>query len=261
VIPHCASAVRHPAFCVLHLAFAFWFCILHSAFCCILHSVCILHFAFCILHFAFCLHSAFMPLPLFDPPALPEGFLYRPDFVDAGEEEDLVGLIRGLSFQEVRMHGVIARRRIVQFGWRYHFDRRGLDGGEPLPRWLDPLQDRAAVLAGLMPKQLSEVLVTEYTPGATIGWHRDAPPFGVVVGVSLHAACRMRFRRGDGATRERAECQLDPRSAYVLQGPARSEWQHSIPAVTRLRYSITFRTLKSPRAVAQRLQAHSSGDQ
>jgi len=200
-----------------------------------------------------------MTLPLFEPPALPEGFVYRPDFLDPAEEEDLLRHIHHLSFHDVRMHGVVARRRIVQFGWRYHFDRRGLEGGDPLPAWLEGLQERAAALAAQSPAQLSEVLVTEYTPGATIGWHRDAPPFGVVVGVSLRASCRLRFRRGEGTALERAECRLDARSAYVLQGPSRSEWQHSIPAVSELRYSITFRTLKRPRPVAQALHEGTAG--
>ena len=200
-----------------------------------------------------------MQLPLFVAPARPEGFVYQAGFIDADEEEALLRNIRELSFQEVRMHGVVARRRIVQFGWRYHFDRRGLEGGDALPPWLEGLQEKAAGLAKQPAARLSEVLVTEYTPGATIGWHRDAPPFGVVVGVSLHAPCRLRFRRGEGKALERAECLLDPRSAYVLQGPARLEWQHSIPAVGQLRYSITFRTLKKEAGVAQPLHARSSG--
>jgi alkylated DNA repair dioxygenase AlkB len=37
---------------------------------------------------------------------------------------------------------------------------------------------------------------------------------------------------------------LDPRSIYVMRGPARWQFQHSIPAVEKTRYSITFRTLR-----------------
>ena len=194
-------------------------------------------------------------LPLFDPPAtLPEGFVYLADFLVPTEQEELIQAIGRLAFREVRMHGVVARRRIVQFGWRYHFDSRSLEGGEPVPGWLEPLQRRAGRFAQRAPEELSEVLVTEYQPGATIGWHRDAPPFGLVVGVSLLSACRMRFRRGSDRSAERAECRLDPGSAYLLQGPARSDWQHSIPAVTSLRYSVTFRTLAERHRVAHEVQ-------
>jgi len=109
------------------------------------------------------------------------------------------------------------------------------------------------------------VLVTEYPVGATIGWHRDAPPFGIVVGVSLLSACRFRFRRTVNDRVERAETELAPRSAYVLSGPARTEWQHSIPPTTALRYSITFRTLRrrtaggQPQSGGRRQRSESAG--
>jgi DNA oxidative demethylase len=174
----------------------------------------------------------------------PAGFLYEPDFVTVDEERQLLTAIETLPFGDVRMHGVVARRRVVQFGWRYSFDARQLTAGEPVPAFLEPLQVRAAALIGCAPGELSEVLVTEYMPGATIGWHRDAPPFGEIVGVSLRAPCTFRFKRGEGRDVRRFTQTLAPRSAYVLAGEARSAWQHSIPAVRALRYSITFRTLR-----------------
>ena len=66
-----------------------------------------------------------------------------------------------------------------------------------------------------------------------------------VAGVSLLAPCRMRFQRGKGTNRQTYALPLEPRSAYVLGGPARSTWQHSIPPVKSLRYSVTFRTLRA----------------
>ncbi len=176
--------------------------------------------------------------------SLPEGFLYRPDFVSPPEEAALIAAVGRLPFSAVRMHGVIARRRVVQFGWRYSFDGLSLAPGPDLPAFLEPLRVRAASLAGREPADLTEALVTEYSPGAAIGWHRDAPQFGIVVGISLLAACRFRLRRGEGRAAERLSIELAPRSAYVLDGPARKAWQHSIPAVPGLRYSITFRTLR-----------------
>ena len=175
----------------------------------------------------------------------PAGFIYRPDFITSKEEAALLAAIAALRFGDVRMHGVVARRRVVQFGWRYSFDARQLTAGESVPAFLEPLQARAAELIDRPRAELSEVLVTEYPPGATIGWHRDAPPFGVIVGVSLRAACTFRFKRGERETLQRFTQALEPRSAYVIAGEARSAWQHSIPAVRELRYSITFRTLRS----------------
>lgn len=175
---------------------------------------------------------------------LPEGMLYRPDFVSAEEERQLLEELARLDFGEVRMHGVVARRRIVQFGWRYSFDARALGEGREFPHFLAPVRDRAAVAAAVEPRELSEALITEYRPGATIGWHRDAPPFGLVAGISLLSPCRFRMRREEGDGWQRRDVLLAPRSLYVLSGSARSSWQHSIPAVDSLRYSITFRTLR-----------------
>lgn len=183
-------------------------------------------------------------LSLFDE--LPPGFQYRPEFLSPAEEEELLRHISALQFSEVRMRGVVARRRVLQFGWRYSFETYQLTAGAELPAYLTGLQARAAELAGLAAQELSEALITEYQPGATIGWHRDAPMFGVVVGISLRAACTFKLRPGNGE--QALALEMPPRSAYVLDGDARTRWQHSIPAVKALRYSVTFRTLRKARA-------------
>ena len=175
---------------------------------------------------------------------LPEGFIYQPHFLAPAEQQLLLDEIRGLEFHEVRMHGVVARRRVIQYGWKYAFDGARLSEGPPLPGFLLPVRDRAAALAAVLPDALAEALITEYQPGAPIGWHRDAPGFGIVVGISLLSACRFRFRRGPERGSERVSLTLEPGSAYVLSGPSRTAWQHSIPQVVTLRYSITFRTLR-----------------
>ncbi len=180
---------------------------------------------------------------LFDMGMLPKGFQHAEDFLDTAEEAALVERFRQLEFHEVRMRGVAARRRVVQYGWKYSFESFRMTEGPEMPDYLTAVRDRAARVAGMDAGELSEALVTEYSPGAAIGWHRDAPGFGVVVGVSLLSSCRFRFRRGATRAWETTEVLLRPRSIYVLTGPARSEWQHSIPAVSELRYSITFRTM------------------
>jgi alkylated DNA repair dioxygenase AlkB len=175
---------------------------------------------------------------------LPEGFVLKHEFLNAQEERALIDFIRALPFGEVRMHGVTARRRVAQFGWHYSFDSYRLTPAPDLPEALRDVRTRTAALAGIEPEEFSETLVTEYPPGAGIGWHRDAPPFGIVAGISLGGVCRMRFQRGEGAERITAAVELPPRSIYLLTGSARQQWQHTIPAVKVPRWSITFRTLR-----------------
>ena len=180
------------------------------------------------------------------PPA-PAGLVYQPDFITEAEEQQVLGVLEAMEFQPVIMHGQTARRTVRHFGLDYGYESWELVPTDPLPGDLAWLQARAASLAGLDPAEFAQILVSRYPPGSTIGWHRDAPMFGAkVVGVSLAAACRMRFQRGKGDSRQVAEVTLEPRSAYVLSGAARFVWRHSIPPTKALRYSITFRTLKRP---------------
>ena len=178
----------------------------------------------------------------------PEGLTYRPDLISEDEEHAVLTVIDAIDFREVTMRGQTARRTVRHFGFDYDYESYGkLERAEPLPAELVWLRDRCAELAELEPGELAQTLVSRYPPGAPIGWHRDAPMFGAkVVGVSLLAPCRMRFQRGTGEERRVFELELEPRSGYVLAGAARSAWQHSIPPVKELRYSITFRTLRNP---------------
>ena len=177
--------------------------------------------------------------------AAPDGFRYLDAFLDPAEEVRLLTEVERLPYEAVVFRGYPARRRVVHLGHRYDFESRGLDPGLPIPALLLDLRDRLAPVADRPPERFEEVLVTEYPPGATIGWHRDAPAFGsTVLGVSLRSSCRMRFRRPSSAGWETWEQALEPRSAYLLAGAARSVWQHSIPPTPDLRYSITYRTVR-----------------
>lgn len=178
-------------------------------------------------------------------PASPlDGFRYDPELVTTTEERELVAALLAWPSSPVRMRGQVARRRTMHFGWIYGYESSRITPGPPIPAVLQPLRERAASLSGVAPAELVEVLVNEYPAGAGIGWHRDAPQFGVVVGVSLLSGCRLRFRRGAGAAGETRAVQLEPRSGYVLDGEARWRWQHSVPPVKAPRYSITFRSLR-----------------
>ena len=178
----------------------------------------------------------------------PAGLVYLPAFVTEDEERSLVAALEGLEFSEVRMRGQVARRTVAHFGLGYDYEGWGLVPADPLPSSLAWLADQAGAAADVDPAAFAEVLVTRYPPGAGIGWHRDAPVFGPkVVGVSLVSECRMRFQRRTAERRLVHELRLAPRSAYVLAGASRWSWQHSIPAMAALRYSVTFRTLARAR--------------
>lgn len=177
----------------------------------------------------------------------PEGFRYQANVVPPDEEAALLEQVRGLPFKEFEFQGFVGKRRTVSYGWRYDFNERALQKADDIPSFLRSLRERAGAFAGLSPSRFQQVLVIEYGPGASIGWHRDKAVFGEVIGISLLSSCRFRFRRKAGPGWERVSLMVDPRSAYLLSGPSRNEWEHSIPAVDTLRYSITFRNFREPR--------------
>ncbi|HWH22594.1 MAG TPA: alpha-ketoglutarate-dependent dioxygenase AlkB [Allosphingosinicella sp.] len=184
-----------------------------------------------------------MQSDLFQPP-LPDGMAYQPELISPAEEAALAERFASLPFANFQFHGFEGKRRTVSFGWHYAFDGSGLHEAEPMPDYLLPVRERAAAFAGRAPDEFQHALIIEYAPGAGIGWHKDRPVFGDVVGISLLAVARLRFRRKAGTKWERAALLAEPRSAYLLTGPARAEWEHSIAAMEALRYSITFRTLR-----------------
>jgi alkylated DNA repair dioxygenase AlkB len=184
-------------------------------------------------------------LSLLEPlPLLPEGFAYRAELVSPEEEAELLEYFRELNFREYEFHGYLGKRRVVSFGLHYDINESTVRNTEDIPGFLLTLRQKAAAFAGLAPAELQQALVTEYTPGAAIGWHRDRPAYRDVIGVSFGSSCRFRFRRKRGSSWERASLIVEPRSVYLLRGPARTEWQHSIPPAERLRYSITFRSMR-----------------
>lgn len=177
------------------------------------------------------------------PPG-PPGLRYTQDVVEVEQEAALLRFMADQDFQPFDFQGFKARRQVVYFGWGYDFRQGRLKAATPIPEPLFRLRRETAELAGVRPDAFVQCLIIKYDPGAGIGWHRDRPQFGLVAGVSLGSDCVMRFRRDAGERWERMALSLAARSAYVLDGPARSEWQHSIAPHDRLRYSVTFRTLK-----------------
>lgn len=189
-----------------------------------------------------------LQLDLLKPaPSLPEGLRYRSDLISPADEAALVEKIATLPFRPFEFHGYLGNRRTVSFGFRYDFGDQRMHDAELVPGFLLPLRERAADFAGLDESELVHALVTEYATGAGIGWHRDRPIFADVIGISLLAPCRFRLRRKDGNKWQRAALDLAPRSAYLMRGPVRYDWQHSIAPMEELRYSVTFRSLAEPR--------------
>ena len=178
---------------------------------------------------------------------LPHGLLYRPGFITADEEAALVAEIGQLAFRRAKFQQYTARRRVVRFG-RDSVPGRVPDEEADFPRiefppFLCALRARIAEWTGIAAERFEHGLVTEYGPGTPIGWHRDAPHHETVAGLSLAAPCRMRFRpMGARDSSNAIGVTLQPRSLYVMRDEIRWGWQHSIPPVKALRYSVTMRT-------------------
>ncbi|MBY5782028.1 alpha-ketoglutarate-dependent dioxygenase AlkB [Rhizobium leguminosarum bv. viciae] len=174
---------------------------------------------------------------------LPEGFRYGAAIVPEPEQSRLLEQIPLLPLKPFDFHGFEGKRRVVSFGWKYDFETERMKPAESIPDFLLPVRELAAAFAGIEAKLLEQALVSEYGEGAPIGWHKDKKVFGRVVGLSLLSPCIFRLRRRAGSKWQRVSLTVEPGSAYLLSGAARSEWEHSIPPVEKLRYSITFREI------------------
>jgi alkylated DNA repair dioxygenase AlkB len=183
-------------------------------------------------------------------PAVPPGMRYEEEFLSRAEEAALIARIAQLPLAPMKYQQYEARRRVVSYGGQYDYSAQKLKAAEPLPEWLHPLRERAAAWMGAAPDAFTQALVAEYQPGTPLGWHRDVPDFEDVVGISLLDDAVLRFRPYPHAVGSRApvlKLTVAPRSIYLLRGPARWEWQHSVPPTKALRYSITLRTPSRPR--------------
>ncbi|MFL6550217.1 MAG: alpha-ketoglutarate-dependent dioxygenase AlkB [Povalibacter sp.] len=181
------------------------------------------------------------------PPNLPAGLRYQNDFISQQEERDLLAIIDALPFKNSQYRQYTARRRTVNYGAGYDFQHLTTTPAPPIPDFLRDIRMRAAAWIGIEPDTFVQALISEYQPGTPLGWHRDVPEYETVVGISLLSSCRIRFRRYPWNPQEKGDIfvlEPEPRSAYVLSGEARWKWQHSVPAVKTLRYSITLRTLR-----------------
>lgn len=174
---------------------------------------------------------------------LPEGFRYEEDIISEADEAALAKSLATLDLKQFEFHGHLGNRRVISFGLRYDYARRAVRVTDGFPAFVADLRNKVAKFAGRKVDEFQQGGVNQYPPGAGIGWHKDKPQFGVIVGVSLLAPATMRFRRAEGTGWIRASQRLKPRSIYFLEGEARTAWEHSVPPVDMLRYSLTFRTV------------------
>jgi len=179
---------------------------------------------------------------LFDTPLI-AGLDFHEAFIGEAEEQALLGRLLQLELAPFRFHGWLGNRRTQSFGWRSNFDDASFTPGEPIPDWLLPVRDQAAWFAAIDPDEFVQALIARYDPGAGIGWHRDRDVFENVVGLSLATPATLRFRQRTPTGFKRASLEVMPRSAYLLSGQARHQWEHSISPGDELRFSITFRSL------------------
>jgi len=176
---------------------------------------------------------------------LPSGFVYERGFIGLDEETALLNEISQLTLHEAKYKEFTAKRRIISYGGSYDFSSNELIPAGPIPPFLEPLRERIAEWAGIAASRFTHGLIAEYKTGTQLGWHRDVPDFGIIVGVSLGGPSRMRLRpypHKKGRRTETIAVDLEARSAYLMRGEARWGWQHSISPTKSLRYSITFRT-------------------
>jgi alkylated DNA repair dioxygenase AlkB len=179
---------------------------------------------------------------LFDAPLI-AGLRYSEEVITPADEESLIDHLVATDLSPFRFHGWLGNRKTASFGWRYDFDDASFSPAEPIPDWLTPLREAAAAFAGLQAGDFVHVLLARYDPGAGIGWHRDREVFDRVVGISLASPATLRFRRRRLGGFDRASVDLAPRSAYLLSGEVRWDWEHGIVPGDQLRFSITFRTM------------------
>jgi alkylated DNA repair dioxygenase AlkB len=186
---------------------------------------------------------------LFDiGPALPEGFFCSPGFITEAEEMYLAKTIQQFDLQNMKFHEYEAKRKVISFGRGWSFTDQKLKEGNPIPGEFNFLVERIANHLQIPKESIAQFLITEYPVGSVINWHRDAPPFETIVGVSLLCDCNFKLRPHDKTKQTRAatiSLLVQRRSIYSMTGIAKTAWQHSTAPLNKIRYSLTFRTLKN----------------
>ena len=143
-------------------------------------------------------------------------------------------------------HGYEAKRKVASFGYDYDFNDRSISKSNTIPQDFQNIVTRVSQEIGLISSEIEELLVTQYHAGSVINWHRDAPPFKLIAGISLKSDCIFKLRPYAKAAQTRKATlsfNVQASSLYIIQDEARTDFEHCIAPVKKERYSLTFRTL------------------
>lgn len=177
------------------------------------------------------------------------GLRYIPDYLNWSTHDRLLAAVDSQPWQPG------GGRRVQSYGYAYDYESRSMRPTGELPDWALELSIRFEK-DGINPYLADQMLATEYQPGQGIFPHIDVPFFAdTIVSLSLGSTCVMEFV--DGRSGEKRTLLIEPRSALVLSGEARSSWQHSVPArgtdtwmgrelPRQRRVSLTFRKVVPP---------------
>lgn len=173
------------------------------------------------------------------------GLLLAEEAISPAQEAELAARIDAAPLAPFQFGQWRGKRLTTNYGSAYDYQRGQVSDAPPLPDWLADLRALLAPQLGREADAFIQGLLIRYDPGAGIGWHRDRPQYGEVMGLSLSAPATLRLRRRTPDGFERRTIELARRSLYLLSGEVRTEWQHSISPLDITRRSITFRTLRA----------------
>ena len=150
-------------------------------------------------------------------PPIP-GLSYHEEFIPAELERALA------VHADAHAWDMTWKRRVQQYGFSYGAGQRESLG--PLPDLFTQVGSRL-VERGIFTAAPNQVIVNEYLPGQGIAAHTDYFPdvSRTVASLSLLSPIVMDFI---GPEEQKFSYLLEPRSLFVLTGPARAVWKHGI---------------------------------
>lgn len=178
-----------------------------------------------------------------EPEAKIPGLALWPEAVTAEQETTLAGLVDAAPLAPFRFGQWQGKRLTANYGSGYDYQHGRVTAAPALPPWLVALRAQLAGVAGMAAGDLVQALLIRYDPGAGIGWHRDRPQYGEVLGLSLSAPTVLRLRQRTAGGFHRHSVELPRRSLYRLSGEVRRAWEHSLAPMDVTRRSITLRTM------------------
>ena len=182
---------------------------------------------------------------LFGAATAVRGLVLVKDAIGEAAESEISDLIDAAPLAPFQFGQWQGKRLTANYGSAYDYQRGRPTEAPPLPDWLLDLRARLAPQVSRDPQDFVQGLLIRYDPGAQIGWHRDRPQYGEVLGLSLGSGATLRLRRRTAGGFERRNVELPRRSLYLLSGEVRDEWEHSIAPLDTTRRSVTLRTMRA----------------